>query len=421
MKKYLATFCFITISFFTFAQNITQAEYFLDEDAGFGKNTLVNVTPSTDAGFPITVNVNGATAGFHKLYIRTKDSDGNWSHTSRRTVEILKSEAKQVIVGGEYFFDEDPGFGAGTAIKVSPQDSVIMQNFNAVVTGLAPGFHKIYLRMKDNYGNWGITVRQNMEIIKSDSSYITVAEYFFDTDPGFGNCASATFAIPAQDSTFTFTIPASQIPADYDNFYLRVKDSSNYNWSLTNWIGRTTLPLTFLDFTVIKQNNTAQLNWETTNEVNTAYFNIQRSTDAISFNTVGKVTAKGVSSVNNNYNYADDLIHVRGGKIFYRLEQADKDGKISYSKVVSIVVESNNKYVITPNPAKNFFTVSGNGNVQTGSATLLVRDLAGHTILQQRLSNTSSQTINISGLTKGMYIVRIIASGTVQTQKLLVQ
>ncbi len=257
MKKYLATFCLISISFFTSAQNITQVEYFLDENAGFGKNTVVNVTPSADAAFPITVNANGAVPGFHKFYLRTKDSDGKWSQTSRRTIEILKSEAKQIVINGEYFFDEDPGFGAGISITVSPQDSVIMQNFKAVATGLTPGFHKMYLRLKDNYGNWGITVRQNMEIIKSDSSYISLVEYFFDQDPGFGNCATVTFATPAQDGTFSFTIPKSQIPANYNNFYLRVRDSSNYNWSLTKWIDQKTLPLTFLDFTVVKRNNAA--------------------------------------------------------------------------------------------------------------------------------------------------------------------
>lgn len=421
MKIYIVILYFMGISILAVGQNVTQIEYFIDVDAGFGKNTLVNVTPSEDGNFPLNVNISNASPGLHKLYLRIKDNDGKWSQTSRRTFEVLKTAAKNIITGGEYFFDTDPGFGNATSIIVSPNDSSIMQNFTATVTGLQPGYHKLYGRFKDLYGDWSQTFRRNIEVIKSDSSYITVAEYFFDTDPGFGNCASATFAIPAQDSTFTFTIPASQVPANYDNFYLRVKDSSNYNWSFTNWIDRTTLPLTFLDFSVLKRNNMAQLNWITTNEVNTAYFNVERSTDAINFVTVSKVTAKGASSANNNYDYADDLTHLPGGKIFYRLEQADKDGKISYSKVVSIVIESNNKYVITPNPAKNFFTVSGNGNVQTGSATLLVRDLAGHTILQQRLSNTSSQTINISGLTKGMYIVRIIASGTVQTQKLLVQ
>ena len=43
------------------------------------------------------------------------------------------------------------------------------------------------------------------------------------------------------------------------------------------------LPLTLLNFTAIKQHNTVQLHWQTTNEVNTSYFNIQRSTDAMHF------------------------------------------------------------------------------------------------------------------------------------------
>lgn len=422
MKIYITIFYLICISILSSGQNVTQIEYFVDVDAGFGKNTLVNVTPSADAGFPITVNINNAAAGFHKLYIRTKDSDGKWSQTSRRTIEVLKTAAENIITEGEYFFDTDPGFSNAASIIVSAKDSAIMQNFTANVTSLPPGYHKLYGRFKDLYGNWSQTFRRNIEVIKSDSSYINLVEYFFDTDPGFGNCASAIFASPSKDSTFTFTIPASQIPASYKNLYFRVKDSSNYNWSITQWKDSSaTLPLTFLDFSVVKRNNTAQLNWKTTNEVNTAYFNVQRSTDAINFIAVGKVTAKGAGAVNNKYDYADDITHIQVGKIFYRIEQADKDGKVTYSRITSIVTEENSQYVITPNPAKDFFTVINNRNAATGNATLLISDLAGHTVLQQKLMSASSQNINILGLTKGMYIVKIVASDIVQTKKLLVQ
>ncbi len=76
--------------------------------------------------------------------------------------------------------------------------------------------------------------------------------------------------------------------------------------------------------------------------------------------------------------------------------------------------------MITPNPAKNFFIVN-NSNAESCNATLLVRDLAGHTVIQQKLLNASSQNINISKLSRGMYIIKIITSDYVQTQKLLVQ
>ncbi|MEJ7679175.1 MAG: T9SS type A sorting domain-containing protein [Segetibacter sp.] len=422
MKTFISISLCISIHLVGWTQNIIQAEYFIDTDKGFGNNTLLNVTPMTDGNFPFTVNLAGIAKGTHTLYLRTKDSDGKWSLTARKSIDILATVDKNKIPTGEYFFDTDPGFGAATAITISPKDSIILQNFAAIVSNLQPGYHKLFTRLQDDYGNWSLTSRHNVEVIRDTTGgLVKMVEYFFGTDPGFGNCACVTFASPSKDGTFSFTIPASQIPANYKNLYFRVKDSSNYNWSITQWKDSTTLPLTFLDFSAIKQNNTAQLNWKTTNEVNTAYFNVQRSKDAINFITAGKVTAKGAGSGNNNYDYADDISYVKEGKIFYRLEQADKDGKVTYSKIISIVTAENNQYVIAPNPAKDFFTVINNRNAATGNATLLVRDIAGHTVLQQRLMNASSQNINISKLAKGIYIVKIVASGTVQTKKLLVQ
>ena len=47
------------------------------------------------------------------------------------------------------------------------------------------------------------------------------------------------------------------------------------------------------------------LNWSTSNEVNTATFEIQRSTDAINFSTIGTKAAAGNSSAVINYTFTD--------------------------------------------------------------------------------------------------------------------
>jgi len=62
-----------------------------------------------------------------------------------------------------------------------------------------------------------------------------------------------------------------------------------------------------------------------------------------------------------------------------------------------------------------------NSIFKTQKSLRQLSDLAGHTVIQQKLINASSQNIDISTLAKGMYIVKIIASGIVQTQKLVVQ
>ncbi len=294
------------------AQNIIQAEYFLDEDAGFGKNTIINLlNPQPDGAYSFTVNLAGAGIGYHKLYLRTKDIDGNWGQTSRRNIEVISSNSIKVVTAAEYFIDADAGFGQATPITVNPQNVDILESFTANLTTLPVGYHKLYIRTKDNDGNWGITTRRNIEVLPPNESIrITEGEYFFDTDPGFGeanpviinptdtlilqNFVAATaslsigyhklyirvkdntgkwgitsrrnvevvnanvfvvsgveyffnadpgvgkarrsfFANPAADSSFTFKIPVSEIPAGAHTLYLRVKDSVNNSWSLTQW------------------------------------------------------------------------------------------------------------------------------------------------------------------------------------------
>ena len=172
MKKFLLLLVGVYISIISLSQTIVQGEFFIDTDLGFGKNTLVNFTPSADGTFQLSVPVNAYPPGSHKLYFRTKDSNGNWSFTSGRTIEVLLSEAKTSIENGEYFIDTDPGFGMAAAVTITSPDSILLQNFTAVTTGLSEGFHKLYGRFEDNRGRWGLTWRRNIEVYKSDTNKV---------------------------------------------------------------------------------------------------------------------------------------------------------------------------------------------------------------------------------------------------------
>ena len=234
MKVILLTIVLTGSICFCNSQNVIQAEYFLDTDLGFGNNSLVNVTSSPDGSFPFTVNLSNAAIGYHKLYIRTKDSNGKWSFTTRRIIQVLPV-ASPKIMNGEYFFDSDPGYGAGTPFPISPQDTAILQNFTASVAGLPIGYHKMYIRLKDSENKWSQTSRRNIEVVNLPVSVVKGGEYFFNTDPGIGNAVALTFSTPLPDGTFTFNIPLDNIPTGSRVLYLRVKDSVNLNWSLTQW------------------------------------------------------------------------------------------------------------------------------------------------------------------------------------------
>ena len=60
-------------------QNITQVEYFVDSDPGFGNGTSIGISAGTDLNPSITADLSSLSDGFHVLYVRAKDTEGDWS------------------------------------------------------------------------------------------------------------------------------------------------------------------------------------------------------------------------------------------------------------------------------------------------------------------------------------------------------
>jgi len=422
--KTILTMLFSTATLWAAAQDtsVIKMEYFIDTDPGVGQATSMNIPASADVTFPFTVNLTGYSVGYHKLYIRTRDNLGRWSQTARRNVEVLASQTQNNVVSGEYFIDQDPGFGAGSPISVSTPDTMVLQNFTAALTGLAEGFHKLYGRFRDTYGNWSQTFRRNIEVIKDENNQVVNGEYFFKTDNGFGNCSPVVFATPSADGTFTFIIPAAQVPANADTLFVRVRDDIESRWSLTRLtIVNTALPLTLLNFTGVKQSDIIQLNWQTTDEINTSYFNVQRSTDALHFTTVGVVKANNISSL-NNYSYADNVAGLSVETLYYRLQEVDIDGKSQYSDIVALKMDNTKTGIsIYPNPASSYVNINSDKPEDLNGAILTIVDMAGQVTLKQTLLPNYQQQVNISGLSKGMYIVHILKVSGVESHKLLIE
>ncbi len=116
------------------------------------------------------------------------------------------------------------------------------------------------------------------------------------------------------------------------------------------------LPLTLLYFEGQKIGGQDVLYWSTQNELNTSHFDIERSGDGISFKLLGTVASKG-NNVNTQYYQFADAKPITGTN-YYRLKQVDKNGRFTYSNVVTLKAETLNKLVqLFPNPARNKATV----------------------------------------------------------------
>ena len=140
------------------SSSIVKMEYFIDSDPGFGAATNVPVT----AGSPITKNVGislpGSLAdGFHFLSLRAKDANGKWGLVLTRPFykDRLAGNALPSIVQMEYFIDNDPGFGAATAVGVTPA-SEVSKNLMINLGSLSNGEHRLFIRAKGVNGRWSL-------------------------------------------------------------------------------------------------------------------------------------------------------------------------------------------------------------------------------------------------------------------------
>ena len=138
---------------------LVASEYFFDTDPGVGNGTsLVSFAKADSISLMRQVPSIGLTEGFHKLFIRIKDSIGSWSMYEGRTIYIqpaLTNTNGGPIVKGEYFFNTDPGLRNGISINTGvPADSISKNLPNISTTGLPAGDNYIAIRVMDSSGVW---------------------------------------------------------------------------------------------------------------------------------------------------------------------------------------------------------------------------------------------------------------------------
>ncbi|MDB5234871.1 MAG: C-terminal target protein, partial [Hymenobacter sp.] len=221
---------------------ITRAEYFVDADPGLGAATAITLPATPAADLPslsASVPLSALAPGFHQLGIRSQDSNGQWSLTSRRTFyyEPAALAALANITKVEYFVDTDPGFGAATNVPVTAGTDLSGVAFSVPLATLNAGFHELGVRSQDANGQWSLTNRRTFYYEPAALNAlpnITKAEYFIDTDPGFGTATDIPIATPAADlGGLGFTVNISSLPAGFHELGLRSQDA-NGKWSLTS-------------------------------------------------------------------------------------------------------------------------------------------------------------------------------------------
>lgn len=216
------------------AVNVNKLEYFIDTDPGFGSGTDVTISAGSNiTNVVIPINISALSKGFHTIYLRSKDDAGTWSLTNRWI--FVKDIAAVNANKFEYFVDTDPGFGNATNVTITPGNNISNLAIPVDISALSKGFHTIYLRSKDDAGNWSLTNRWTF-VKDLTPANVNKAEYFVDTDPGFGNAINVLVTAGTNIANVAIPIDISSLSMGVHNIYLRTKDV-NGTWGLTNrWL-----------------------------------------------------------------------------------------------------------------------------------------------------------------------------------------
>ncbi|REA62492.1 hypothetical protein DSL64_09595 [Dyadobacter luteus] len=125
---------------------------------------------------------------------------------------------------------------------------------------------------------------------------------------------------------------------------------SSYN-VYTFGVARGALPVNLINFKGLAIESKVQLNWETSAEKGSDYFEIQRSGDKGGWVTLDKVIAARNSNITHSYYYLDTKPLY--GQNLYRLKMVDQDQSYAYSNIIQVRFDESNgeRTVLFPNPA----------------------------------------------------------------------
>lgn len=413
--------------------NLQEMEYYVDTDPGQGKGKKVPVTAATDLNKTFIADITGASKGVHRIFIRTKNAAGHWSLTSFGIFDTNAADPypdapppSPALTDLEFFIDTDPGFGQGTKIAINDKD--VQRTVLVNVAGLAPGVHRLLIRSRDATGTWSLTsysIFDNSALTPYPSAPppappVQIMEFFIDTDPGFGNGQPVAFSPGNDISGLSFSLPLTGLMQGKHTLYIRSKQNP---WSLTTvseFVFGTALPVTWIYVKGELVNRDALITWATAQESNTDKFVIEHSRDGMKYHAVGEVTAAGNSSATRKYNFRHT--NPAAGFNYYRIGQLDKDGRSTYSKVISLLLRDGLKQaILSPNPAADMVHIVLPQAVAVQEVR--VYDAQGRPVLKTILNSTNTQVVSVpvAQLPGGSYILKLETRNGTKTFRFLKQ
>ncbi len=387
------------------------------------------------------VTGNGLPASVAGLTINNNTSNVTLTN-SVTAVDSLKLTLGKLILGTKNVTTGSVKGGSSASYVVTDGTGYLKVNNVGAAATLFPvgpsatGYNPISLTNAGTADNFSVKVKPSFTNAPFDPNKVVNMEWAVNEDVAGGSSATiaATWnaATPGTgDEAAGFNSAGSVVVGHYgaawDETTAIVSGTNPYTATATGFtsfspfgVGNlnsfsSIVPLNLLSFNGSLQSGQVKLFWVTTSEINVRSYEVQKSIDARTYNSIGTVAALN-GTANNNYNFTDPSIP--NGVVYYRLKMIDRDGSFKYSSIIAINNKKQDILSVFPNPVKDNLFVS-HAKAAAG-AKLEVYAMDGRKMAEYKVVKDAVQTnVGTDVLPTGNYNLVFVNGSDVQFTKFL--
>ncbi|OIQ34927.1 MAG: hypothetical protein BM555_04200 [Crocinitomix sp. MedPE-SWsnd] len=175
------------------------------------------------------------------------------------------------------------------------------------------------------------------------------------------------------------------------------------------------LPVELTDFTAYKVDDHVILEWKTMSELYNDYFNVEKSQDGYSWESIDKIKGAGNSTTTIDYSSKDN--HPFMGSNYYRIKQTDFDQSVGYSEIRRVDFQSQ-QAIIYPNPATNELNII---TANSAEYEINIYNSIGQRIPVNKQFDNQHYILETTGLSAGIYLVEIISNNQKEIIKITIE
>jgi hypothetical protein len=354
------------------------------------------------------------TQSYQNFFVKY-DNDFNAQYLITRNYITFDDESKLFSNQNHFFWafhetDTITNNDTVRVLKILP-DGQIVNSFNTPMVSNNSGIYDFAMNSSCTESAFLNTNFLKLFVYKLDNAFNVIWK---DTLQTGETVPQKTLHVFCKESNFYVTSTFNKSFLDFNG--INVNNAFVNNVFVSKWLAGGVLPINGLNFSAVKNNDRVYLKWQIENHLNNAYFEVEKSFNAVDFSSIGKLHVVDLS-LNSVYDYTDDKDLNK--TIYYRVKVVDKSGNISYSNVICIRNNNNMKIKAYPNPTTEQLYVTFNTAKAVYTIIEIFNELGAVVVKRQinLMSGSNYFSLGVTHIPAGNYFIKFSNAEISQYQK----